>query len=345
MPDDPKPGAATPEQGAATQDDDVVLMGEEELAQLDEQKPDDATPEDGKGDEETPESTPEAKEEGAEEGKETGEEPVTAEPDPVEQVFDELKEAKRKSEKDGTDEYSQKLKQLEEKDPVMARLWKAEQRVSGQSRSYFEERKRRRELEKEAERLRAERRKSEVESFEELTEEELQELKEDDPDAYAEYKIQKAKIEERREQLKADELTFKEKAQVAEFNDFVFEEFRIELGPETGDKLNSVMPQKVISGLDRVLPQLFGEDNVYTADQIRVAYNWIMRDEVLQQERLKAREGVSKAIDRAEKGGSRLDQLPRNPDKRGPKKKLEDYTAEEISLMGEEEFKALEASG
>lgn len=257
--------------------------------------------------------------------------------DDIDGFLEDMKSLKAKSEKEHSDEYAKRVESLKKSDPVRARLWETHNRNIGLQQGFQKERMSRRQYEKEVAALKAKQVKASVEGFEELSEEELTELKENDPDAYADYKIQKNEFERRKEDVTKGEISERQTAQLGELSDFLFTQFGFELGPETKGELDKVFPQTVSTQVDTELERIFGKDTLYTAEQIALVYNHVMKDEILKQERIKARAGLKESIEAAELGGSRLDKLPPgSPTKRA--KPPEEVSAAEVAEMGEQEF-------
>jgi hypothetical protein len=219
--------------------------------------------------------------------------------------------------------------------------------VRGAHSGYQKERQARRRAEKEAEELKAKQQKASIENFQELTQEELEELSVDDR---VEYELQKKDIAQMRTEMQDTEKARNLQAQLGEYSDFLFDELGIELEygndgrltPESVKLMDENIPPAKVREIEQTLTEAFGEGTIYSAKQIKLAYNEVMRDEILLKERTRTRVAMKESTEAAARGQSRLDGLPSNPERRDTKVDVESLSTDDLVGMGESEFNALD---
>lgn len=188
--------------------------------------------------------------------------------------------------------------------------------------------------------------------FKELTADELEDLKYDDPDKYAEYLISKREHDAKKESIEG-ELSHLRKEQALDMlrgnlGAFVKDRLGVdadklkeELKNESSEIRQTLLdldkfmtenfvPQKVVDGIP-----------VYSTQQFDIAYRAMNPDKLEAQLRTQAREEVLAEIQRAGSGGSHLDRIHKTDNNGARSKKPDDYTAEEINQMSESEVEQL----
>ena len=246
--------------------------------------------------------------------------------------------------KDKPEDYKAKLEELREKDPVKYRLWLEYDRTNGLRDGFRTERQRRRDLEKQLEQQRHEDRKKDLGSFKQLSEEEQEDLKLQDPDAYVDYKLKEERVADKKEKFKQEDQEFSQNQQLNELNDFIFDKFGFDVKPETAKELDEVLPVAIREKVDKKLEALFGKDRVYTAEQINIVYDHVTKDDAIFQAKIAARQDLADSLDGAKFGSSRLDNNRPTNGRTPRQRKPEDVPLNDIHNMGEEEFSSFDDS-
>ena len=190
--------------------------------------------------------------------------------------------------------------------------------------------------------------------FKKLSEDELAELRIDDPDEYIKYRDALKEHEEKVQQLEATAVTSKaEEAGRANLTNAisVFAELngwdlskvtdpydQSQYPPEVAEFFRSADFQK----FDKFVTDTFvpNEEGVYTAETLKNAHFLMNRDTILAERQLDASRKTVDAIKRAANGGSRLDTVPKDKSDttQGLNKPASEYTQQEIEEMGDKQF-------
>lgn len=174
--------------------------------------------------------------------------------------------------------------------------------------------------------------------FEELTEEELEELKYDDPDAYVQYMLDKERYEQQKQEYEAQtqQVIFQRQA-----NELA--EFAQDIGVNINDqaKLQEFLNSDDMKTLAQFVTDTMkpDENGIYTKDRLAAAWKALKFDTEVQrraqEEKQKAAQQTVEQIQRAQKGGSALDRVGRGDTT--PPKTFNQMTPEEIDQLSEEE--------
>ena len=177
-----------------------------------------------------------------------------------------------------------------------------------------------------------------VQSFKKLTPEELESLKYDDPDKYLQYKQSEQQLQTIDNQATQVQQRIAAQKTLENLNTVLQTELGIEPGTDEYNQfIHSPEFQKVDAWITQnVLPN---PDMSYTADAIKAAIFATLGDKVLQIQRKKAAENVVQNVQQAQRGATVIDKASGAQVK--TKRKLSDYTQEEIAQMGEDELNAL----
>lgn len=198
----------------------------------------------------------------------------------------------------------------------------------------------------------------EFEGFEVLSTEDEAELKEDEPDAYIQYKERKKRyegIKKEKEEMAANEVLGGMRNNAIEFFSEVMaldiknDAIRDENVKKIVDALTDPeSPQfKMAIKIDKYMADNFkpvkqhGESVLYSLDQLRSAHKLLNFDSIIKETERKTREGAVETIEKASAGGSKLDRIS-NVDRQGAQtKRLDQYTQEEIERMDEKQLALL----
>jgi hypothetical protein len=184
-----------------------------------------------------------------------------------------------------------------------------------------------------------------VDTFKERTQEELEELKQYDPDAYIANMREKEVVEQRRQELETSALMRKAMAEETAIEGFLMEQFPdvpfnfdepdlAKQDPKVREIFESGKIQRV---REFVHNKIIEGDDGYTADDYKAAYLALFGDEVLAQAQARMREDTVAGIQNAPKG-SPLDKVKGKGRSDGVNvKKFDELTPEEIAEMSPEE--------
>lgn len=290
----------------------------------------------------------EAEAETGDTGEESTDEQVQNPEHPEDQAQDEETDEEESGEQEtGSEESQEKTDDTDEAAATQKRVKDMHAEITRQQQANAELRRRIQEMEKQAELNKSS-------NFKELSPEELEDLKYDDPDKYAEYLISKREHEANKASIEGELSHLRKNEAVNELrnNLTAFAQKRLkvanadELKKQLGDTesetrktveaLNEFMnenlnPVKVVDGFP-----------VYSEQQFDIAYRALYNDKLESQVRTQAREEALAEIQRAANGGSHFDRMGANGNGGARSKKIEDYTAEEIYNMSESELDQIE---
>lgn len=175
-------------------------------------------------------------------------------------------------------------------------------------------------------------------TFVKMSDEDLDLLKRDDPDAYLKYREQEAALNNVETAFQQSQQQMAATRTVQAINSVVQSELGINPGTEEYEKF---IHSPEFLKLDNWITQnmLPNPDGSYPEDAIRAGVFATMKDVILQKQRLKANNDLLNNIDNASKGAGIIDKAKGAAIK--AKRKLEDYTQDEIAAMGEDELNQL----
>lgn len=325
------------QQGQEQQPDPKDQQDEQKQQEQQDQKPDDQqTPPDDKGERDIDELDPEELE--AEAQKISGDESGEKEPD----------EAKEPGEDDGQQDDWQK-------------------RFKDTQVAYTKSQQELKRVKEEKERLEKDLAAKEFDGFEYLSEEDQAELKEDDPDAYIRYKDREKRynqLQQEKEQIEIREIQNGMKnASLDFFGNMMGLDMNSEANREDNEKkviealkdpesrefkvamkLDDHLMRNVIPVKSKKVKDRDGNEHLLTyfsQDQLQMAYNYLFKDEILNNATKSGRNEAIDAIDRASNGGSKLQKASQDKSDSSRPKKLEDYSQAEIDSMDEDQLNQL----
>ena len=175
-------------------------------------------------------------------------------------------------------------------------------------------------------------------TFTKLSDEDLDLLKRDDPDAYLRYREQENAIKKIDSAVEASRQQLAASRTVSAFNSVLRSDLGIEPGTEEYTKFTH-SPEFV--RLDNWITQnmLPNPDGSYPEDAIRAGIFATMKDTILQKQRLAANTNLLNNIENASKGAGIIDKAKGAAIK--AKRKIEDYSQDEIAAMGQDELDQL----
>ncbi len=206
----------------------------------------------------------------------------------------------------------------------------------------------------------------EFEGFERLSDEDKNEMREDDPDAYVRYLEKEKRYDTRQEEIQTldfqevqtgmanasyeffgglmnldmnNEATREENQKKVEkqMSDPESAEFKVAL------KMDDHLERNVIPVKDVQFKDPEGNDQVmkqYSKEQLQMAYNHLFQNEIIKEAEQTARESAVESIESAVEGGSKLHKAPPSG-KSSAAKKLEDYSQAEIDAMDDKQVDQL----
>ncbi|NOY58916.1 MAG: hypothetical protein GXO75_08270 [Calditrichaeota bacterium] len=181
------------------------------------------------------------------------------------------------------------------------------------------------------------------EDFEELTDEEFEILKEEDPEAAFQYLREKEEYE-RWKQLQEEKKQMEEEAQIQQAQKQTWEnivEFAKSVGydPESdAENFQKFLQSEEFRKLDQFVTENFLPRNgVYTKEQMEMAWKALNFEKLAAQERINGRQEAVEDISKAGQGGSRFDRASRT-DAGREKEKFANWTARDIMNATEEEI-------
>lgn len=181
--------------------------------------------------------------------------------------------------------------------------------------------------------------------FEELDEEQLDELRKEDPDAYIEYQKAKEKHDADVKEAEAEYLGEQVKLQADEAVNFIEERFGVRVDMSVPPDQQSEEVQKLMAedgplyAIDNYLKDnVVPKDGVYTSKQMNDAYKVLYHDQIIADARKGIREKTVDDIERASKGGSKLDKAGPGGGTNQGALKIDDLTQEEINNLSEAEL-------
>ena len=181
------------------------------------------------------------------------------------------------------------------------------------------------------------------EDFEELTDEEFEILKQEDPEAAFQY-LQEKEEYERWKQMQEEKQQMEEQqqlqqAQMQTWNNIV--EFAKAVGydPEKDEKaFQQFLQSDEFRKLDQFVTENFVPKNgVYTKEQMEMAWKALNFEKLAAQERINGRQEAVEDISKAGMGGSRFDRAPKTEPGR-EREKFANWTAEDVLNATEEEI-------
>ncbi len=208
------------------------------------------------------------------------------------------------------------------------------------------EQQRRADLEKENQQLRTDLRKVSVSSFQELSDEQLTELKYDDPDAYVQYKLDKRDYESSQKSAEQDIENDRIQNQFSEITSFAKTQG---IDVENEKNLKEFLSTDKFKQLDQFIMKNLkpNEGGLYSSEQMGRAYKMLFLDESMEKAvadaKLKSSIDVVDNISKLQKnggGGSDLDRIKKS-DSDKPKAASE-LDQSDIDLMSESELSQYE---
>jgi len=171
------------------------------------------------------------------------------------------------------------------------------------------EQQRRADLEKENAELKRKMQEQKYSDFEELSSEELEDLKLDDPDAYIDYVLRSREMKQDKERFESDLVNDRQKKQYDQILNFAGS-----LGIDTKDEnaLNKFLSSDQFVSVDKYVTDNFkinSETGLYSSDQMQNAWKMLNFDEAVNDKTKNVREKVVDDITRAGNGGSKLDKI------------------------------------
>lgn len=172
------------------------------------------------------------------------------------------------------------------------------------------EQQKRAELEKKVAELEKLRRDDKIQGFQELTAEQLEELKYDDPDAYVDYRLRKAEVDQVKGASETDAIRQRKEAQLSQIYAFA-QSTGVDVNDQT--KISEFLTSKEFRQLDQFVTENFkpNDQGLYTPQQMDVAWKALNLDKIVAEKSQAVRTQVIDAIKKAGNGGSKLDRLPK----------------------------------
>jgi len=188
-------------------------------------------------------------------------------------------------------------------------------------------------------------------SFQKLDDEEKDELKETDPDAYIEYVREEEKHENEIKAAETEQLEKLTEIQSGEVSNFILDRFGLEFDlsipyDKQKDEIKALVDSGKLNKIDEYLDNnVKSQNGVYTASQMDDAYTVVFKDEIIADSKKNVREEVLGDIEKAAGGGSVLDKIPSDgASTRTGKKDPNDLNQEDIENLSEAECDQILAS-
>jgi hypothetical protein len=201
------------------------------------------------------------------------------------------------------------------------------------------EQQRRAELEKKVAELERLRRDDKIQGFQELTSEQLEELKYDDPDAYIDYRLRKAEVEQVKGASETDAIRQRQEAQLSQIYEFA-QSTGVDVNDQT--KIGEFFASPEFRQLDQFVTENFkpNDQGLYTPSQMDVAWKALNLDKIVAEKSQAVRSEVINSIQKAGNGGSKLDRLPKTA---GASKSVApgELTIDDIDKMSEAEAEGM----
>ena len=197
------------------------------------------------------------------------------------------------------------------------------------------EQQKRADLEKELADTKRKLQEQKIQGFQELTKEQLEELKYDDPDAYVEYRLRAADVEKVKQDSQADAVQVRQNDQLSEIVRFAQAQ-----GVDVNDekKVGEFFKSDEFVKLDQFVTENFktNDKGLFTVTQMETAWKALNFDKFVAEKSQAVRSQVLESIEKARTGGSKLDRLPKTGgDSKG--RAAGDLTIDDIDRMTETE--------
>jgi len=188
--------------------------------------------------------------------------------------------------------------------------------------------------------------KTQVESdFEELDDEQLESLRETDPDAYIEYQESKKEHEQKVKDSETQLLEDTMRLQASEASDFIAERFKVKFDmsippDKQPDEIKKIIAKDgPLMQIDEYLKtNVIPKDGVYTAKQMNDAYKVLFHDQLMSDARKGIREQTLNDIEKASITGSVMDKSSSGGGGRTKPINVDELTQEQINNMSEAEL-------
>ena len=197
------------------------------------------------------------------------------------------------------------------------------------------EQQKRAELERELAEIKKQMHEERIRGFEELTADELDELKYDDPDAYVDYMLRQREIEQSKKSYEIDAMADRQRKQYREIERFA-EAQGVDV--KSNEKLSEFLESDRFRTVDKFVTENFrpSQDGLFTVSQMDAAWKALFVDDIVQSKAAKIREETLSSIEKAKNGGSKLDRIPKSADSERSKP-VSELSIEDIDNLTEKQ--------